>query len=80
MFDPGGNSTQDSRITSAIAVAGGIVCALLLGTSIGESGLLPFALFGAVAALLRIIPYIGSVVAGLLPVLLSLAVFNADTT
>jgi hypothetical protein len=51
MFDPGGNSTQDSRITSAIAVAGGIVCALLLGTSIGESGLLPFALFGAVAAI-----------------------------
>jgi len=29
MFDPGDNSRQDSRITSAIVVAGGIVCALL---------------------------------------------------
>src|ERR1700730_10331836 len=51
MFDPGVNFTQDPRITSAIAVAGGIVCALLLGTSIGESGLLPFARVGGVAAI-----------------------------
>lgn len=35
-----------------------------------------FALWGAVAALLRIVPYIGSVAAGLLPLLLSLAVFD----
>lgn len=37
----------------------------------------PFAvLWGAVAALLRIVPYLGSVVAGLLPFTLSLAVFD----
>jgi predicted PurR-regulated permease PerM len=34
------------------------------------------ALWGTVAAILRIVPYIGSVVAGLLPLLLSLAVFD----
>ena len=34
------------------------------------------ALWGTVAALFRIIPYIGSIVAGLLPLLLSLAVFD----
>jgi predicted PurR-regulated permease PerM len=34
------------------------------------------ALWGAVAALLRIVPYVGSAVAGLLPLLLSLAVFD----
>ncbi len=34
------------------------------------------ALWGTVAALFRIIPYIGSVVAGLLPLVLSLAVFD----
>ncbi|MBV8533848.1 MAG: hypothetical protein JO207_08600 [Verrucomicrobia bacterium] len=51
MLDPGSNSSQDSRVTSAIVVGGGIVCALLLGTSIGEGGLLSFALFGAVAAI-----------------------------
>ncbi len=34
------------------------------------------ALWGTVAALFRIVPYIGSVVAGLLPLVLSLAVFN----
>src|ERR1700757_4167998 len=51
MFDPGGNSTQDSRLASAILVGGGIVCALLLGTSIGEGDLLAFALFGAVATI-----------------------------
>ncbi len=35
------------------------------------------ALWGTVAALFRIVPYIGSVVAGLLPLVLSLAVFNS---
>jgi predicted PurR-regulated permease PerM len=34
------------------------------------------ALWGALAAMLRIVPYIGAVVAGLLPLLLSLAVFD----
>jgi predicted PurR-regulated permease PerM len=34
------------------------------------------ALWGTVAALLRIVPYVGSVAAGLLPLLLSLAVFD----
>ncbi len=34
------------------------------------------ALWGTVAALLRIVPYLGSVVAGLLPLVLSLAVFE----
>ena len=34
------------------------------------------ALWGTIAALLRIVPYVGSVVAGLLPLLLSLAVFD----
>jgi predicted PurR-regulated permease PerM len=34
------------------------------------------ALWGAVAAILRIVPYIGSMIAGLLPLLLSLAVFD----
>ena len=34
------------------------------------------ALWGSVAALLRIVPYVGSVVAGLLPLLVSLAVFD----
>jgi predicted PurR-regulated permease PerM len=37
----------------------------------------PYAvLWGAVAAILRIVPYVGSVVAGLLPLTLSLAVFD----
>jgi predicted PurR-regulated permease PerM len=35
------------------------------------------ALWGAVAALLRIVPYVGAAVAGLLPLLLSLAVFDS---
>jgi predicted PurR-regulated permease PerM len=35
------------------------------------------ALWGTVAALLRIVPYIGSVAAGLLPLLLTLAVFDS---
>ncbi len=34
------------------------------------------ALWGAVAALFRIVPYVGSIVAGFLPLVLSLAVFN----
>jgi len=51
MFDPSSNSTQDPRVVSAIVVAGGIVCAALLGSSIGEGGLLTFAVLGAVAAI-----------------------------
>jgi len=49
MFDHGDNSMQDSRVTSAIVVAGGIVGALLVGTSIAEGSLLPSAIFGAAA-------------------------------
>ncbi|MBV8226850.1 MAG: hypothetical protein JO232_16850 [Verrucomicrobia bacterium] len=51
MFDPSNNSTQDPRVVSAIVVAGGIVGAALLGSSIGEGGLLAFAVLGAVAAI-----------------------------
>lgn len=49
MLDPGSNSTQDSRVTSAIVVGGGIVCALLLGTLLADGSLLAFAAFGAAA-------------------------------
>ena len=51
MFDPSSNSTQDPRVVSAIVVAGGIVCAALLGSSIVEGGLLTFAVLGAVATI-----------------------------
>ncbi|MBV8274959.1 MAG: hypothetical protein JO170_06840, partial [Verrucomicrobia bacterium] len=51
MFDPSNNSTQDPRVVTAIVVAGGIVGAALLGSSIGEGGLLAFAVLGAVAAI-----------------------------
>jgi len=51
MLDPGSNSTPDSRVTSILLVAGGILCALLLGTSLAEGGLLAFAVLGAVAAI-----------------------------
>jgi hypothetical protein len=49
MFDQGDSSTRDSRVTSAIVVAGGIVCALLAGTLIADGSLLAFAAFGAAA-------------------------------
>ena len=49
MLDPGSNSTQDSRVTSAIVAGGGIVCALLLGTLLADGSLLAFAAFGAAA-------------------------------
>ncbi len=52
------------------------VFGLLFGTGLFLIGVPYAALFGTVAALLRTVPYVGSVVAGLLPVLLSLAVFN----
>lgn len=55
-----------------VNAAFGVLCGLglyLIGV--------PYAvLWGTVAALLRIIPYVGSVFAGLLPLLLSLAVFD----
>jgi predicted PurR-regulated permease PerM len=50
---------------------------LLCGTGLYLIGVPYAALWGTVAALLRIVPYVGSVVAGLLPLLLSLAVFDS---
>lgn len=52
---------------------------LLFGTGLFLIGVPYAALFGTVAALLRTVPYVGSVVAGLLPVLVSLAVFDTWT-
>jgi predicted PurR-regulated permease PerM len=49
---------------------------LLCGIGLHLIGVPYAALWGAVAALLRIVPYLGSVVAGTLPLLLSLAVFD----
>jgi predicted PurR-regulated permease PerM len=49
---------------------------LLCGLGLYFIGVPYAALWGTVAALLRIVPYVGSVVAGLLPLLLSLAVFD----
>jgi len=49
---------------------------LLCGVGLYLIGVPYAALWGTVAALFRIVPYIGSVVAGLLPLVLSLAVFN----
>jgi predicted PurR-regulated permease PerM len=50
----------------------GVVC----GVSLYLIGVPYAALWGTVAALLRIVPYVGSIIAGLLPLLLSLAVFD----
>jgi predicted PurR-regulated permease PerM len=49
---------------------------VLCGVGLYMIGVPYAALWGTVAALLRIVPYIGAVVAGLLPLLLSLAVFD----
>jgi predicted PurR-regulated permease PerM len=49
---------------------------ILSGTGLYLIGVPYAALWGTVAALLRIVPYVGSIVAGLLPLLLSLAVFD----
>jgi predicted PurR-regulated permease PerM len=49
---------------------------VLTGTGLYFIGVPYAALWGTVAALLRTVPYIGSVVAGLLPIVLSLAVFD----
>lgn len=49
---------------------------IILGTGLYLIGVPYAALWGTVAALLRIVPYVGSAVAGLLPLLLSLAVFD----
>jgi len=49
---------------------------LLWGIALYLIGVPYAALWGAFAAILRIVPYLGSPIAGLLPVLLSLAVFD----
>jgi len=49
---------------------------LLCGLGLCLIGVPDAVLWGTVAALLRIVPYAGSVVAGLMPLLLSLAVFD----
>ena len=49
---------------------------LLCGLGLFAIGVPYAALWGTVAALLRIVPYIGSLVAGLLPLILCLAVFD----
>jgi hypothetical protein len=67
MLDRGDNSTQDSRVTSAIVVAGGVVCALLAGTSIADGGLLAFAAFGA-AAIITIVLMLQSRIWILIPI------------
>ncbi len=50
---------------------------LLCGLGLYFIGVPYAALWGAVAAILRIVPYVGALVAGLLPFILSLAVFNS---
>jgi predicted PurR-regulated permease PerM len=50
--------------------------AVLCGTGLYLIGVPYAALWGAVAGILRIVPYVGSLVAALLPLLLSLAVFD----
>jgi predicted PurR-regulated permease PerM len=49
---------------------------VLCGTGLYFIGVPYAVLWGAVAGILRIVPYVGSLVAGLLPLLLSLAVFD----
>jgi methanogenic corrinoid protein MtbC1 len=50
---------------------------ILCGLGLYLIGVPYAALWGTVAALLRIVPYVGSVTAGLLPLVLSLAVFDS---
>ncbi len=57
----------------AVNAGFGILC----GIGLYWIGVPYAALWGTVAALLRIVPYVGSVVAGLLPLVLSLAVFDS---
>jgi len=52
------------------------VFGILCGVGLYMIGVPYAALWGAVAAILRIVPYAGSIVAGLLPLILSLAVFD----
>ncbi len=52
---------------------------ILFGTGLALIGVPYAALWGAVAALFRIVPYVGTITAGLLPFLLSLAVFDEWT-
>jgi hypothetical protein len=49
---------------------------ILVGLALYFIGVPYAALWGTVAAHLRIVPYVGSIIAGLLPLLLSLAVFD----
>lgn len=49
---------------------------ILCGIGLYLIGVPYAALWGTVAAILRIVPYVGSIVAGLLPLVLSLAVFD----
>jgi predicted PurR-regulated permease PerM len=53
------------------------VFGLLCGIGLYLIGVPYAALWGTVAALVRLVPYVGSVVAGLLPLMLSLAVFDS---
>jgi predicted PurR-regulated permease PerM len=50
---------------------------LLIGIGLYSIGLPFAALWGAVAALLRIVPYLGTLLAGTLPLVLSIAVFDS---
>jgi hypothetical protein len=50
---------------------------LMIGIILYFIGLPYAALWGTIAAVLRIVPYIGTLVAGALPLLLSIAVFNS---
>ncbi len=52
------------------------VFGVLIGSGLYLIGVPYAALWGAVAAIFRIVPYVGSVVAALLPLVLSLAVFD----
>jgi predicted PurR-regulated permease PerM len=52
---------------------------LLIGIGLHFIGLPYAALWGTVAALLRIVPYLGTLIAGVLPLLLSIAVFSSWT-
>ncbi len=50
---------------------------MLIGVGLYFIGVPYAALWGTVAALLRIVPYVGSLIAGVLPLMLSLAVFDS---
>ena len=65
--------SQYLMLQFTVNIGFGILC----GTGLSLIGV-PYAfLWGTVAALLRIVPYVGSVAAGLFPLVLSLAVFDS---